>query len=172
MNPTVSITFETERLILRPLNLNDIPFIIQLLNSPGWLAYIGDRNVKSEEQALQYLQNGPLKSYKENGYGLSLVERKEDGQAIGMCGIIKREGLDHPDIGFAFLPEFEGKGYAYEIAAATLHYATEQLKLSRITAITLPNNTRSIRLLEKIGLRVIGTTRLPNSEEDLLLYSN
>jgi RimJ/RimL family protein N-acetyltransferase len=163
---------ETERLRLRHFERTDAPFIIELLNSPGWLQYIGDRNVKTEDQAIQYLQNGPMKSYEVNGFGLSLVERKDDEQAIGMCGIIKREGLDHPDIGFAFLPPFEGKGYAYEIAAATLQYAKEQLGISKVTAITLPINTRSIRLLEKIGLHLTGTTRLPNSEEDLLLYSS
>jgi RimJ/RimL family protein N-acetyltransferase len=163
---------ETERLRLREFNLNDTAFIIELLNSPGWIQFIGDRNIKTEEQAKSYLENGPLKSYADNGFGLSCVERKEDGKSIGMCGIIKRATLDTPDIGFAFLPEYNGKGYAYEISAATLNYAIEKLHIPKIAAITLPANTRSILLLEKIGLRYVKDFSFPNSEEVLQLYSN
>jgi RimJ/RimL family protein N-acetyltransferase len=163
---------ETERLRLKEFTLNDTKFIIELLNSPGWLEFIGDRNVKTEEQAIAYLQNGPLKSYQENGFGLYLVERKEDGRSIGMCGLIKRLHLEHPDIGFAFLPDFMGNGYAFEITSATLAFATEKLNLPKISAITLPNNSRSIRLLEKIGLRFTKPFYFPNSEEELLLYDN
>src|SRR5687767_3229567 len=111
---------ETERLRLREFTLNDTAFIIELLNSPGWLKYIGERNVKTEEQAINYLQNGPMKSYLENGYGLSMVEKKVDDTPIGMCGIIRRETLDNPDIGFAFLPGYEAQGHGYEIASAVL----------------------------------------------------
>jgi RimJ/RimL family protein N-acetyltransferase len=161
---------ETERLRLRKFDLNDAQFIIELLNSPGWIRYIGDRNVKTEQQAIEYLKNGPLKSYRENGFGLSLVETKE-GRPIGMCGIIKRDTLEHPDIGFAFLPEFTGKGYAYEIASATLSHATDKLKLAKIAAITLPDNTNSIKLLEKIGLNFVKSFANQNGEE-LLLFSN
>ena len=163
---------ETERLRLREFTLDDTQFIIDLLNSPGWLKYIGDRNIKTEEQAVNYLKNGPMKSYAQNGFGLSLVERKEDKKAIGMCGIIRRDNLDSPDIGFAFLPEYNGQGYAYEIAYATLQYANDQLKFSKIAAITLPQNEKSIRLLEKIGLKFIKPFSFPNSQEELLLYSN
>ncbi|MHC2992484.1 hypothetical protein OB13_13145, partial [Pontibacter sp. HJ8] len=122
--------------------------------------------------ARHYLENGPLKSYAEYGYGLSLVERKEDQKAIGMCGILNRDTLDHPDIGFAFLPEFNGNGYAFEIASATMNYAKDRLKLSKIAAITIPANVRSIRLLEKIGLRFTRTFCFPDRDEELLLYSN
>ncbi len=101
------------------------------------VAVFGDRNVKTEEQAKSYLENGPIKSYVENGFGLSLVEKKDDNIAIGMCGIIKRDNLDYPDIGFAFLPYFTGKGYAYEIASETLTYAKDKLKISKITAVTV-----------------------------------
>lgn len=163
---------ETERLRLREFTLSDTEFIIELLNSPGWIEFIGDRNVKTEEQAINYLKNGPLKSYLQNGFGLSLVEMKDKQQAIGMCGIIRRDNLENPDIGFALLPGFNGQGYAFEIASATLSHATEKLKLPKISAITLGNNIRSIRLLEKIGLRYIGPFRFPDSEEELLLYSN
>ncbi len=163
---------ETERLRLREFTLNDTKFIVELLNSPGWLQFIGDKNVKTEDQAKNYLENEPIKSYLENGYGLSLVERKGDNKAIGMCGIINRSDLDYPDIGFAFLSEFNGKGYAFEIASATMNYAKDKLNISKILAITLAENSKSILLLEKIGLKFIKTFCFPNSEEELLLYSN
>lgn len=163
-------TLETERLRLREFTLDDTDFIIELLNSEGWIKFIGDRNVKTEEQARTYLIDGPMKSYSINGFGLSMVESKEDGTPMGMCGIIKRENLVHPDIGLAFLPEFNGKGYAFEIAAATLQYAKNTLGLSNVSAITLADNERSIRLLERIGLTFIQPFRFPGSNEELLLY--
>lgn len=163
---------ETERLILREFTVDDTDFIIELLNSPGWIEFIGDRNVKTTEQAVSYLQNGPLKSYDKNGFGLSMVERKEDKKPVGMCGIINRENLEKPDIGFALLPQFNGQGLAFEIASATLAYATEKLNLPVIYAITLPGNTRSIKLLEKIGMKFISNFSFPDSKEILLLYSN
>ncbi len=163
---------ETERLLLRQFDLNDTAFIIQLLNSPGWLEYIGDRNVRTEDQAKNFLLNGPFKSYRENGFGSSLVELKEGNIPIGMCGLIKREHLDSPDIGFAFLPEYVGKGYAFEIAEAMMNYAKNELKLPNILAIVLPNNTSSIKLLEKIGLKSKSTFTFPDGNEELLLFSN
>ena len=161
---------ETERLRLRKFNTGDAGFIVELLNSPGWLKFIGDRHVRTEEQAVTYLQNGPMKSYEQNGFGLSLVERKEDGTPIGMCGIIRRDQLEHPDIGFALLPEFAGQGYAREIAGATLTYAREALQVQTICAITLPENVHSIRLLEKLGLQFRKTFSFPEGKEELLLY--
>ena len=163
---------ETDRLRLREFNLGDTEFIIKLLNSPGWLQFIGNRNVETVQQAKNYLENGPMKSYSENGYGLSLVEKKDEKKAIGMCGIIKRENLDDPDIGFAFLPDFAGNGFAYEIADATMVYAKDELNISKIAAITVADNVKSIRLLEKIGLRFIKIFSFPDSKEELLLYSN
>lgn len=169
---------ETERLRLREFTSDDCDFIIALLNSPGWLQFIGDRNVRNHEQAKLYLENGPLKSYRVNGYGLYMVEKKNDidgepamASGVGMCGLLNRDTLDCPDIGFAFLPDFSGMGYALEIAKATLIYAKEKLGLQKIAAITLPGNVRSIRLLEKLGLSFRNTIRSANDEE-LLLYSN
>ena len=162
---------ETERLTLREFTTDDTAFIIELVNSPGWLEFIGDRNIKTTEQAIAYLENGPIKSYRDNGYGLSLVETKDNKIPIGMCGIIKRDTLDDPDIGFAFLPEFTGKGYAFEIAAATLAHASQQLKLPVICAITVANNVNSIKLLKKIGLKFSKKINFPPSNEELLLYS-
>jgi RimJ/RimL family protein N-acetyltransferase len=162
---------ETNRLLLREFTLDDTPFIIELLNSPGWIEFIGDRNVKTEEQAKLYLQNGPLKSYKENGFGLSMVQLKDGNTPIGMCGIIRRHNLDGTDIGFAFLPEFISKGYGYEIAWAVLKHAKAVLQLPTILAITVPHNRASIKLLEKIGLKFVKLFHFPDSEEELLLYS-
>jgi RimJ/RimL family protein N-acetyltransferase len=161
---------ETERLRLRLFQLEDAAFIIELLNSPGWLEYIGDRNVKTYEQAKNYLENGPLKSYKQNGFGLCMVQTKE-GAPIGMSGILRRDNLEHPDIGFALLPEYQSQGYAFEIVDATLEYAKNHLQLATVFAITLPNNTRSMRLLERIGLRFVKTICFEASVEELLLYS-
>ncbi len=163
---------ETERLALREFTIGDAKFIIQLLNSQGWLEFIGDRNVKTEEQAVNYLLNGPIKSYRENGFGLSLVETKNDKTPIGMCGLLKREYLENPDIGFAFLPEFTGKGFAYEIVKATMNYAKDVLNISCVLAITVPTNKQSIKLLEKIGLKFLKTITFPDENEELMLFSN
>jgi len=163
---------ETERLVLREFVPEDSLFIVELLNSPGWLEFIGDRNIRTEEKAREYLESGPMNSYRANGFGLWLVETKTDHVKIGMCGIIRRDHLEFPDIGFAFLPGFMGKGYAYEIAKATLRHATENLGIKRIIAITIPSNVRSIRLLEKIGLKFEKKVILPNDEAELMLFSN
>ncbi|MEO6252979.1 MAG: GNAT family N-acetyltransferase [Ferruginibacter sp.] len=162
---------ETERLTLREFVPGDTAFILELVNSPGWLKFIGDRNIKTTEQAKAYLENGPIKSYRENGFGLAMVETKDHKEQIGMCGIIKRDSLIKPDIGFAFLPEFTGKGYAFEMAFATINYAIQKLNIPVVYAITVENNVHSIKLLEKIGLKFIKTTSSPENEE-LLLYSN
>lgn len=162
---------ETQRLGLREFTRDDAVFIVELLNTPRWLQFIGDRNIKTEEQAIIYLENGPIKSYKQNGFGLWMVELKGAKTAIGMCGIIKRESLEHPDIGFAFLPQYFGQGYAFEVASATLSYAREKLGIEKILAITIPGNENSIRLLEKIGLSLKENISATAEEEQLLLYS-
>ena len=169
-NTTQSFVLETERLRLRQFHLGDSRFIIELLNSPGWLEFIGDRNVKTKEQAENYLKNGPMKSYEQNGFGLSMVETR-DGVSIGMCGILRRDTLEHPDLGFAFLPEYISKGYGFEIGSAVLTYAKNDLKFSTILAITLPANTKSIKLLEKIGFTYVKNFRADSTSEELLLYS-
>lgn len=164
------VILETERLILSEFTLADTLFIIELLNSPGWLKNIGDRNVRTEEEAQSYLQLGPLASYLENGYGLWRVERKSDALVIGMCGILKRKVLENPDIGFAFLPDFHGNGYALEAAGATLKFASETLNITKIAAITLADNLKSIRLLKKSDFKFIKPFCLPESDEVLQLY--
>ena len=162
--------FDTERLRVREFNTEDKSFIIELLNTPGWLEFIGDRNVRTDEQAGSYLENGPMKSYRENGFGLYMVETKQTNAPVGMCGILKRDTLDHPDIGFAFLPQHAGLGYAKETAKATLNYADETLKIRRLLAITKPDNRRSIRLLESIGFAFAETFLLNEATDHLLLY--
>jgi RimJ/RimL family protein N-acetyltransferase len=162
---------ETKRLLLREFTLEDTIFIVQLLNTPGWLQFIGDRNVKNEAQALAYLENGPLKSYRDNGYGLYAVALKNSKALIGMCGILRRDTLEYPDIGFAFLPDYMGKGYAFEAASATIAYAHQNLQLPTICAITDPANEASIRLLEKIGMSFIKSFRYTQTDETLLLYA-
>jgi RimJ/RimL family protein N-acetyltransferase len=165
----MNVILETERIRLREFNLTDTDFIINLLNSPGWLQYIGDRNVRTKEDAIQYLQNGPIKSYKQNGFGLSMVELKNGQQPVGMCGLLKRDTLEHPDIGFAFLPEQHGQGYAFEIAKATISFAREKLNIEKLLAITLPSNLSSIKLLKKLGFSYVKPFHL--NQEELLLYS-
>ena len=164
-------TIESERLFLRPLTLEDGEFILQLLNTDGFIKYIGDRNVKTIEQAKNYLLNGPLKSYEINGFGLSLVELKTGRTPVGMSGLLKRDYLDHPDIGFAFLPDHTGKGYASEIVKEIIHYGLNRLQMEKILAIVLPENSSSIKLLERAGFRYEKNFISPDSNEDLCLYS-
>jgi RimJ/RimL family protein N-acetyltransferase len=171
MKKRMEYCLETERLRLREFVPTDNLFILELVNSPEWLKYIGDKNIKTPEQAESYLISGPINSYKTYGFGLALVELKSDLQPIGMCGILKRPNLEKPDIGFAFLPEYTGKGLAYEIASATLQHARTVLKQETILAITAPENKCSIKLLEKIGMVYQKTMIFPNQETELLLYS-
>jgi RimJ/RimL family protein N-acetyltransferase len=166
-NEQHSYVLETKRLRLRRFDLGDSDFIVDLLNSDGWLKYIGDRKVKTKEQAERYLEKGPLKSYEQNGYGLCMVETKQS-VPIGMCGILRRLTLENPDIGFAFLQEFTRKGYGYEIAEATLNYAHKDLKFPIVSAITVPHNTKSIKLLEKLGMRLMRS--ILQDGEELLLF--
>lgn len=160
---------ETERLIIRPFTLDDAPFILELVNTPSWLAYIGNRNVNNIGDARKYLQNGPLKSYVDNGYGGWMIQHKEQQEPIGQCGLYKRPYLTAPDVGFAFLPQYEGKGYGQEAVRATLTYAQHQLKINNLFAIVQPNNERSIRLLEKTGFIIQDMIR-PEGDTTLALY--
>jgi RimJ/RimL family protein N-acetyltransferase len=166
----MTLILETERLHLREFSLEDAGFMLELLNSPGWLEFIGDRHVETEEDARWYLRTGPLQSYEVYGFGMWLVELKNEQTPIGICGILKRNTLEHPDIGFAFLPAFTGKGYAFEIASATLAFAKNTLHLPTILAITVPHNQASISLLEKIGLEYQQTINNADNGEKLLLY--
>ena len=156
---------QTGRMALRKLTLADAPFIRELVNEPSWIRYIGERGVRSDEDAQAYLARGPIDMYERHGFGLWLCESREGRQPLGICGLIKRDTLDDVDLGFAFLPRYWGQGYAHESAAAVLAYGREVLELDRIVAITSPDNGPSIRLLEKLGFALErtlepGTTQL------------
>lgn len=166
----MSWIIETQRLRIRHFTREDAPFIIQLTNSEGWLRFIGNRNTNTETLALNYLENGPFQSYQKYGYGLSMVELKHTNEPVGMCGILHRDTLPSPDIGFALLPSFAGEGYAFEMASAMMHYASETLKITQLMAIVLPENTRSIRLLQKLGMGFVEQYSPKDSQETLLIY--
>jgi RimJ/RimL family protein N-acetyltransferase len=161
----------TSRLIISRFDLADWPFILELLNTPGWLQFIGDRNVHTEEQAKAYLTNGPIKSYADFGFGLMNVKSQATGQSIGMCGLLKRDTLQHPDIGFAFLPEVAGQGYAFEAATAIIQNAQQDLSIQEICAIVQPDNERSISLLQKLQFQLMKEFSFPDKTEVLELYS-
>lgn len=148
---------ETERLILREMDASaDAEFILELLNSPKFIRYIGDRGVRTVEESALFIENRYRQSYREHGFGLYTVELKSDATPVGICGFIKRDNLDHPDLGFAFLPEHERKGFGIASAAACLTYGCETLGLARVLAITTHDNIASIRLLEKLGFSETG----------------
>jgi len=162
---------ETERLLLRRLTLDDAPFIIELLNDPSFIRFIGDKGVRTIEEAQNYILNGPVASYQQFGYGLYATELRESRVPIGICGILKRETLPHPDIGFAFLPAYRKQGYAFEAAAAVIEHARLVLGLDRVLAITTPDNEVSGRLLEKIGLRFERLMTLAEGTTPVKLFS-
>lgn len=163
------IIAETERLTLRRLTADDAEFVFALLNEPSWLRFIGDKGVRTLDDARAYIENGPMAMYERFGFGLYVTERRTDGVPMGMCGLIKRDGLDDVDIGFAFLPAYWGRGYAFEAAAAVMDYGRNVIGLTRIVAITAPDNESSARLLEKLGLRFDRMIRLSaDAKEDRL----
>jgi len=162
---------DTERLSLRKFSVEDAAFIRELLNDDSFVRNVGDKGVRSDEDAAAYIQNGPIASYERFGFGLYAVELKATGELIGMCGLLKRDSLTDPDLGFAFLPKFWKKGYAFEAAAAAISYGTTVLGLMRVLAITMPDNVGSIRVLEKIGLRFEGMIKVSDDEPELKLFA-
>ena len=161
---------ETERLRLREFNSTDGELIFELLNSQGWLKYIGSRSIATIEDAVNYIETKLQKGYRESGFGFYLVELKATGVKTGMCGLVKREGLDDVDIGFALLPQYENKGYAYESSMAVIQYAKNKLKINKLAAITMPSNFTSVKLLEKLGMKFDKKISLPGDPEELFLY--
>lgn len=163
---------ETERLVLRRLAPDDADFIVELLNQPSFLRYIGDKEVRNNADAVRYIQNGPIASYERFGFGLYLVELKESEVSIGICGLLKRESLPDVDVGFAFLPDYWSLGYAFESAVAVMNYGREVLGLRRIVAITSLDNDASIRLLEKLGLRFERLIKLSEDQSEVRLFGS
>jgi [ribosomal protein S5]-alanine N-acetyltransferase len=162
---------DTARLTLRPFTTDDAAFIVELLNSPGWHRWIGDRKVRTIDDAQTYLRNGPIKQQAEHGYALWAIDRRDDGTTVGMCGLVRREGLPDADIGYALLPQHERQGYAREAALATLAFAFDSARLQSVLAVTHPDNAASSRLLESIGLRFERTVQLPKIDGPSSLYA-
>ncbi len=162
---------QTERLLLRRLDVRDSPFIFELVNEPSWLRYIGDKGVKTLQDAQRYIEDGPIEMYQRLGFGLYAVELKENGAPIGICGLIKRDALVDVDLGFAFLPRFWTKGYALESASAVMSYGRSALGLSRIVAIVSQDNHRSASLLKKLGFRLESSVSLQPDGDELKLYA-
>jgi RimJ/RimL family protein N-acetyltransferase len=164
------LPIRTGRLTIRHFAPGDAEFILALLNDESFLRYIGDRGVRNLEGAREYLVKGPLASYRRNGFGLYCVELQDSGVAIGTCGLVRREGLDHVDLGFAFLPRYRSSGYAIESATAVMAYARDVVGLKRVVAIVSPDNERSIRVLEKLGFEFEKMIRLPPEAPEIRLY--
>jgi RimJ/RimL family protein N-acetyltransferase len=166
------VVLETARLVLRRLSTDDADFILELLNQPSFLRYIGDKGVRNSEDAIRYIQTGPIASYERFGFGLYLVELKKTGAPIGMCGLLKRDSLPDVDVGFAFLPDYWSQGFAYESAAAVMNHGREAQGLRRIVAITSLDNDASIKLLEKLGLRFESLIKLAEDQPEVKLFAS
>jgi len=165
------LILETERLALRELGEADADFIHGLLNEPSFLQYIGDRGVRTPDDARAYIRNGPMASYAAHGFGLWLVVRKEDSTPLGMCGLLKREALDDVDLGFAYRPAYWRQGYAVEAGRAVLGLARDRFSLTRVVAITTEDNTGSITVLERLGFVFERQVRLPGDDTTLQLLA-
>ncbi|MES2628730.1 MAG: GNAT family N-acetyltransferase [Bacteroidota bacterium] len=163
---------ETSRLRLRNLVLEDAPFILELVNTPGWLQYVGDRGIRTEEDARVYILSGPLHSYMTTGFGFQLVELRECRTPIGLCGLVKRAELEHADLGYALLPTYYGQGYAFEAAESMLNSSRMDYNMATVLAITNKDNDASIHLLEKLGFTRLGETILHNETEPLYLFQS
>ncbi|MCF6295908.1 MAG: GNAT family N-acetyltransferase [Flavobacteriaceae bacterium] len=163
---------ETQRLIISKITLQDAPFFVELMNSPHWLKYIGDRQIKTINDAEKHLKKGVLKSYKKDGFGFyKLLLKSENLKIIGICGFIKRKELDDVDIGFGFLPDYEGKGFGYESSIEIMKLAKNKFGLNKIVAITSLTNKNSIKLLEKLGLTYEKTVIPFEDKKKLLLFA-
>lgn len=161
---------ETARLVIEHLTTADAEFILALLNDEAFIANVGDKQVRTKEQAIQYLEDVLIRSYRQYGFGSYKVCEKSTGELIGTCGLLKRENLPDADIGYAFLPTARGKGYGFEASKRVLQHAVEDFGLRRIVALIAPHNRGSIRLVEKLGLSYERLYRMPSEEESICLY--
>ncbi|MDZ4376155.1 MAG: GNAT family N-acetyltransferase [Phenylobacterium sp.] len=160
------MVLETERLLLRDVEAGDADFMLELLNSPGFLENIGDRGVRDTSQALRYIEDRVLTSYREHGFGMWLAAEVKTGDPVGLAGLVRREGLDMPDVGYAFLPRAWGQGYAQEAAGAVVAHARDTLGIPRLAAITTPENFASMAVLRKLGFTLQGMIQLPGIERE------
>lgn len=161
----------TDRLLINRITLDDAGFILKLMNDKDWIKNIGDRGIRTIEEAEEYIRTRFLKTYDEVGFGFYSLILKNTHQSIGIAGLVDREGIDHIDIGYGMLPEFRGKGYAFEATKAVYDYGYKDLKLDKIVAIVNPDNPGSIKLLSKLGLEFEKMIRLPDEEIDIMLFS-
>ncbi|MEO0572296.1 MAG: GNAT family N-acetyltransferase [Bacteroidota bacterium] len=164
-------SFETKRLQLVPTVVEDAPFIYELMNTPKWLQFIGDRDIKNLEKAQTYIITKITPQLQRLGYSNYTVIRKMDGKKVGSCGLYDRNGLDGIDLGFAFLPEYEGQGYAFEAAHRLLQAAVQEFGLTHLSAITAKDNYASQKLLKKLKFKVADKVTLPNGFQELFLYT-
>jgi ribosomal-protein-alanine N-acetyltransferase len=162
---------ETERLKLREMSEADAAFVLDILNDPGFVRYVGDRGVRTIEEAARYISERFVESYRRNGFGLWLVETKDEGAPAGICGLLNRGTLPGVEVGYAFLPPFRSRGYAFEAASAAAAHAREVLDLPRLYAVVNPDNAVSIRVLEKLGMTFERMVRLSGEESDVSLFS-
>lgn len=162
---------ETERLRLRRVTPGDAALMLAIWNDPAFVDFVGDRGIRDLDQALAAMQTGAFRLYTEFGYGPYAVSRKEDERQIGICGLFRREFLEHPDIGFALLPPFCGAGYAYEASVAVLAHARDDLGIDTVTAIVSPRNAASIGLIEKLGMTFDRSITMPGETDAISLYS-
>ncbi|MBA6413498.1 GNAT family N-acetyltransferase [Parahaliea sp. F7430] len=162
---------KTPRLLIESLTLADADFILSMLNDPDFVANVADRGIRSLEQARQYIADGPLRSYRELGFGMYILRKRSTRESIGVCGLFKRAELKDVDIGYGLLPAARGQGLALEAAQGVYDYATSELGLTRLVAIVAPTNAPSIKLLEKLGLRYESEIQLASSDKPVLLYA-
>lgn len=160
----------SERLVLNRLEPKDAPLALAVWNDPDFIRFVGDREIRDLDQALEAMEKGGLKLWEDLGYGPFVVSLADGTGQMGICGLFKRENLEDPDIGYGFLPQFCGRGYALEAARAIRDHARDHMGLERICAIVSPGHPRSIRLLEKLGMTCERTIRMPDEDEDILLY--
>jgi RimJ/RimL family protein N-acetyltransferase len=166
-----AVVLETDRLQLRRLSTDDAGFLLSVFNDPAFLRFVGDRKIKTLDQARGFIESGPLESYRRFGFGHFVSELKRDHTPIGICGFVKRDALEDADIGFSLLPEYRAQGYAFEAASALMAYGTETLNFRRIVAIASPENESSIRLLGKLGMKFDRMVKLSDEGEALSLFS-
>ncbi|GAB3285328.1 GNAT family N-acetyltransferase [Parahaliea aestuarii] len=164
------LTLTTERLTIASLTPSDAPHVLAVLNDPDFIANVADRGVRTEEQARSYIEEGPVASYREHGFGMYAVRLRDTGEFIGLCGLVKRPQLADVDIGYGFLPAARGRGYAVEAARAVWDYAVQELGFTRLIAIVNPDNAPSIRLLEKLGLTYETDVKMAEDEAPIRQY--
>jgi RimJ/RimL family protein N-acetyltransferase len=168
---TATWQLATPRLHLRRLTLDDADLMLAIWNDPAFVRNVGDRGIRTHEQACAALEDGPLKLYADYGYGPYVMVLRSEGSRIGICGLFRRDNLEHPDIGFAVLPDYCGQGFAGEAAMAVLEYARDELRLEQLAAIVSPGNAPSIGLIEKLGLSFAGMITMPDDDREICLYS-